>query len=119
MGVARVVQDEIEEDLEATTMGVGDEPVEVLDGPEQWVDCGMVGDVVAEVSARGGVDGREPDRIDAEGLDVVEMGDDAGQVADAITVAVGEAPGVDLVDDPALPPVVEARVRARYRRAAR
>jgi hypothetical protein len=79
----------------------------------------VIGDVVAEVEARRRVDRGEPDRVDAEGLDVIEVGDDPGQVADAVTVGVGEAPGVDLVDDPALPPVVEGRLRARCRRGGR
>ena len=38
--------------------------------------------------------------------EVVEVLDDAGQVADAVAVRVREAPRVDLVDDAALPPVV-------------
>ena len=109
MSVARVVKDEIEDDRDAPPMRVGGESIEVLEGAEQRIDRGMIDDVVAEVQAGRGVDRREPDCVDAKRLDVVEMGGDPGQVADAVCVAVGEAPRVDLVDDPALPPILEWR----------
>ena len=82
-----------------------DEPVEVVHRAEQRIDRRVVRDVVAEVEARRGVDRREPDRVDPERLEVVEMGRDPGQVADPVAVAVGEAARVDLVDDAAPPPV--------------
>ena len=57
------------------------------------------------------MDRRQPDRVDAERrrrpvVEVVELRDQAGQVAHAVAVRVGEAARVDLVDDAALPPVV-------------
>ena len=63
----------------------------------------MVGDVVAEVEARRGVDGREPDGVDAQALwsEVVEVVDDPGQVAHPVARRIGEAARVDLVDDAA------------------
>ena len=48
--------------------------------------------------------GREPDGIDAEVAQVGESRADAGEVAGAVAVAVGEAADVDLVDDRAAPP---------------
>src|SRR5439155_14892520 len=59
-----------------------------------------------EVGHRRGEDRREPERVDAEPVQVVEPAGDAAQVADAVAVAVLERARVDLVDDPALPPVV-------------
>jgi hypothetical protein len=41
---------------------------------------------------------------------VIEVPDDPGQVAEAIAIRVGEAPRIDLIDDPVPPPIVaEAR----------
>ena len=63
-------------------------------------------DVVADIEPRRGVDRREPHRRRRRGpLEVVEVIDDPGQIADAVAVAVGEAPRVDLVDDGVAPPV--------------
>src|SRR5918994_6782149 len=68
------------------------------------MDVDVVRDVVAEVRIRRWVDRRKPHRLDAEPLQVVGSLCDTGEVADAVTVRVGEAPRIDLVDDAPLPP---------------
>ena len=65
----------------------------------------VVGDVVAGVGHRRGVPGAEPDRVHAEVRAGTAGCADAGQVADPVAVAVGEAARVDLVDDGGPPPV--------------
>ena len=126
MEVARVVEDEVEDHPEPALVRGRDQPVEVVERPEHRIDRRVVGDVVADVEPRRRVDRRQPERIDPERLEMVEMGEDARQVADPVTVAVGEAPRVDLVDDPALPPVgrsdghaLPASTTARSRRGGR
>ena len=108
VGVAGVVHDEVEDDPHAAPMRLRDEPVEIGLAPEQRIDARMVGDVVAEVPAGRWIDRREPDGVDPEavGAEMVEVGDDPGQVADPVAVGVREAPRVDLVDDATPPPVV-------------
>ncbi len=76
----------------------------ILKRAERRVDPAVVLDVVAAVGERRGVPRREPERVDAERLEVGQAGAHAGEVADAVTVRVGEAPRVDLVDDGAAPP---------------
>ena len=68
------------------------------------VDVGVVGDVVAVVAQRRGIERQQPDRGDAEVLQVVELRGQAAEVADAVAVAVEEGPDVDLVDDRVLVP---------------
>src|SRR6185437_16227128 len=63
-----------------------------------------VGHVVAGVGPRGRVPRAEPDRVDAEAGEIGQPGPDAGQVADPVTVAVGEALHVQLVDGGTTPP---------------
>ena len=70
----------------------------------------VVGDVVAEVDLRRGIEGREPDGVDAQVLQVVEPLGDAVQVADAVAVRVLKAARVNLVDDGVLPPVLFTRL---------
>ena len=111
MGRAGVVHHQVEHDPDAAAVRLGDQPIEVVEGAEQRIDGVVVGDVVADVEAGRRVDRREPDGIDAERplravVDVVELVDQAGQVTDAIVVAVRERARVDLVDDATLPPVV-------------
>jgi len=81
------------------------ESVEVVEGAVHRVDGAVVGDVVPPVALGGGVEGREPDGIRSEARDVVEVPGDAGEVAGAVAVGVGERPRVDLVDDGGAPPL--------------
>src|SRR4029079_11601320 len=111
MGRGGVVHHQVEHDPDAPAMRLGDEAIEVGEGPEDRVDRVVIGDVVADIEAGRRVDRREPDRIDAERLlgpvlEVVELADQAGQVTDAVAVRVCERARIDLVDDAALPPVV-------------
>ncbi len=102
--VGGVVEDHVEDDADFALAGFGDEVVEVGEGSVLGIDGFVVGDVVAEVDLRRGVHGGDPDGVDAEGLEVVEALGDAVEVADAVSVGVLKAAGVDLVDYGVLPP---------------
>ncbi len=89
--VGGVVDHEVEDQLDPARVGAGQQRVEVGEGAERRIDVAVVGDVVAGVVLRRRIDGGEPDHVNAEGGDVVEPRRDAGQVADAVPVGVGEA----------------------------
>ncbi len=91
---------------------LGDEAIEVGLRAVLRIDRGVIAHVVADVPAGRRIDRRQPDRVDAEALEVVEVGDDPRQVADPVAVAVGEAARVDLVHHAAPPPVVAEPRRA-------
>ena len=82
----------------------GDHATQVVERAEDRVDVAVVRDVVAEVRHRRAEHRREPDRVDAEIAQVGKTLGDAGQIAHAVAVAVGEGARVDLVDDGAPPP---------------
>ena len=63
------------------------------------MDAVVVGDVVAVVAQGRGVERQEPEAGDPQVLEIVELPDQAGEVADAVVVAVGERLDVELVDD--------------------
>jgi hypothetical protein len=71
---------------------------------EHRLDIGILGNVIAEVGHGRGEDWREPDRVDAEGGDVVEPCLDTREIADAVAVRILERSRIDLIDDAALPP---------------
>src|SRR5262249_28123973 len=54
----------------------------------------------------------QPDRVDAELLQIAELRRDPRQVADAVAVGVGEAAHVDLVEDGVAPPLAHLSLRA-------
>jgi len=64
----------------------------------------VVRDIVAHIYLGRLVDRTYPHNVDAQGFDVVELGEDAEEVAQAIIVAVFERGGVDLVDGGFFPP---------------
>ena len=104
--VAGVVGHQVHEDADATRAGLAHEVVEVVEGAERGIDVAVVRHVVAPVAVGRAGDRRQPDAADAEPRQVVELGDDAGQVAHAVPVRVGVGAGVDLVEDAAVPPAV-------------
>ena len=77
---------------------------DVVDRAVVGVDLGEVGDVVAAVAQRRGVERQQPDAVDPEPLQVVELLGQAAEVARAVAVGVEEAADVDLVEDGALEP---------------
>jgi hypothetical protein len=75
-----VVHDEVGDDPYAAGVRLADELAEVLDGAELGQHGGVVGDVVAAVAQGAGIEGRQPEAVDAEPLEVVELGDDPLEV---------------------------------------
>ena len=100
-----MVDDEVHHQLHVPRVQLRDQLVELLERAEQRVDVVVVGDVVAVVDHRRAVDRAQPDDVDTEQLEIVQVVQDPAEVADAVTVAVGEAARVHLVDHGGLPPV--------------
>ncbi len=104
MLVGGVVRDEIEQDADSAPPCLGDELVQIRESSEVRVDAGVVRDVVSPVDVRRGVDRVQPDPVDAEPLEVLELSGDPAEIPDPVAVRVGERPGVDLVEDALSPP---------------
>jgi hypothetical protein len=98
MPVGAVVRDDVDDRPYAVRVAIGDQRVGIGQGAEGGVDGTVVRDVVSGVGLRGLVPGGEPDRVDAERRQVGQPVPDAGQVTQPVTVAVGEALHVQLVD---------------------
>src|SRR5262245_22183047 len=99
MTIARVIRHEIDEHADTTLGGRRDERVELGERTERGIDAAVIGDVVSPIFVRRRMDRREPDRVDTEPGEMVELPGDAAEVADAVTVRVGERSNVDLIDD--------------------
>jgi hypothetical protein len=99
-----VVHDEVRDHADPALVGGLDEGAEVLDVAVVAVDGEEVGDVVTAVAKRRRVHRQQPDAVDPEPLQVVELVHQAAKVAGAVVVAVEEAPDVDLVEDRGLEP---------------
>src|SRR5258708_22050520 len=91
-------------------MSLPDQLHEVADSPEIGQDRHEVRDVVPAIAQWRVVDGQQPDAVDPEPLQVVEPGDQAPQVAGAVTIGVVETADEDLIEDRMLVPPWIARL---------
>ena len=105
MLVRRVVHDEVGDDPDAALVRLVDEGDEVADVPVVGQHRHEVGDVVAAVAQRRGVDRQQPDAVDAEPLQVVQPGRQPAQVTGAVAGRVREAADEHLVEHRALVPL--------------
>ncbi len=105
VAVRGVVGHQVDDHLQAQPVGLGGHRVEVVQRAQPRVDVAVVVDVVAAVGEFGGVEGAQPQGIDAERGQVGQALGDAPQVSEPVAVGVGEAAGIDLVDDGLPPPV--------------
>ena len=75
--VARVVRDQVDQHADVPLRRGGDQLVEVGQRAERRVDVAVVGDVVAPVLVRRDGDRVQPDGVDAQPLQVVQVAGDA------------------------------------------
>jgi len=103
--VGRVVHDQVGDDPDAALVRLVHERDEVADVPVVGQHRHEVGDVVAAVAQRRGVDRQQPDAVDAEPLQVVQPGRQPAQVAGAVAGRVLETAYEYLVEHRALVPL--------------
>ena len=107
--VGRVVQHEVGDDADAAAVRLLEQVHEVVDRAELGQHGAEVADVVAAVAQGRGVERGQPQAVDAEPLQVVELVGQAAEVARAVAVGVGERAHQDLVEHRALEPFRVAR----------
>ncbi len=88
MLVRGVVDDEIDDDANAALLAAMGEFDEVAERAVAGIDAVIVGDVVAVVAARRGLERHQPDRGDAEAVQIIEPPQQALEVADAVAVGI-------------------------------
>jgi hypothetical protein len=99
MLVGRVVQDELGDDAQPPPMRLTEEHFEVLQRAAIRVNVEVVGRVVPVVLHRRRVERQEPQRGDAELLEVIELLGQTREIADAVAIRVEERPDPQLVED--------------------
>lgn len=103
--VGGVVGHDVHDHPQAQPVGLVHQGLCVGEIAEERVDHPVVGHVIAAVRLGRAVEGGEPDGVDAQLGEVGKPGPGAGQITDAVAVAVGEGAHVHLVDDGVPPPV--------------
>ena len=100
-----MVGHQVDNHADAAAMRLREQAIEGGEIAELRMDSAVVADVVAPVVERRRVDRVQPDRIDAERAQIVEMRGDAVEIADAVAVRIGKRARIDLIEDGALPPL--------------
>ena len=102
--VGGVVDDKIENDANVVFAAVFDQTIEVFERPVGRVDILVVRNVIAKIDLRRREARRDPDCVDAELLQIVELRCDPVQITHAVIVTVGKAARVNFIEDGMLPP---------------
>ena len=104
MLIRGVVDDQLGDDAQPAPVRLAHETLEVAAGSIHRVDVVVIGDVVTVVAQRRWVERQQPDRVDAEVLDVVQLLGQAVEVPDPVIVGIEERLDVQLIDDRVLVP---------------
>ncbi len=104
MLVGGVIQHEVQNDADTAPVGFPQEDFEVLQRAILRCDIGVIRNIIATIPVGGGEVRREPDGIDAELGEVIQLFRHAFEIADAIPVPVGEGARIDLIENSSLPP---------------
>ena len=107
----RVIGNEVDDDVNPSPMCLVDQHSEIVIGAVVRIDVVVVGDVVAVIAHRLR-DRHQPDTIGAKTrrarwisvIDVVETGDEAAQIPDAVAVGIVERADENFIADPVAPP---------------
>ena len=90
---------EVETDAHAALVGFFEESLQIGIGAVARRDLVEIADVITGI-AEGRLEARvQPDRIASERADVIELGNDARQIADAVAVGVEEALRIDFIKE--------------------
>src|SRR5262245_62577438 len=108
MLVGRMINDELGEHSKLSPSGLLHEAAEIRHRAEIGIDRAVVRNVVAVVTAGRGIEWQQPERGDAEILQVVEFFGQPCEIANAVVVAVGESLDMQLIDDRVLEPKLVA-----------
>jgi len=108
--VGGVIDDQIHDEFDVPVVEFLDQALPVSHIPELVHDRAVVGDVVAVIGVRRLVDRAQPHDVDAQFVEIVDLLDDSGDVADPVPIRIVETARVDLVGNGFLPPGAIRRV---------
>lgn len=102
--VRGVVDHQLADHTQLALVGLGDKAPDVGQGAVVGADPAVFGDVVAIVAPRRGVERQQPEGVDPQVLDVVELGDQPRKIADSVVVGIEKRLHMHLIDHRVLVP---------------
>lgn len=99
MLIGGVIDNQVEDDSHFSVMNLLYKALAIFESSIGLMDILEVRYIIAHIDLGTFVVWRNQDNVDAEVLDIVKLGDNTGNIANAITIGVFEGCRVDLVDD--------------------
>src|SRR5260370_8058337 len=93
-----MIDHELGDDADATGMGRTHELPEIGKRAILRMNVAIVANVITVIQSRRRIEWQKPDGVDAEIADVVELGYQSREIADAIVVAVKQRSHMQLID---------------------
>ena len=109
MLIGGVVGDKVQDELEVALVGLMEQGVQILKGPEERMDIGVIGNVIAKIGHRRWIDRRKPDSVNAEPAQVIQLAGDSREISHPIAIAIEKTPRVNLINNARLPPGMRMR----------
>src|SRR5580704_9017925 len=85
-------------------MGLAYEYLEVAQSPARRMDVDVVGNVVSIVAHRRRIKRKQPERSDAQRMQVIELRGQTGKITDSVRIAVVEGTDAQFIKDGVLVP---------------
>jgi len=104
MFVTGVVHYQVHQQLNASCMQANEQCIEVGNSAKCGRNSFIITYIVPIIIVGRSINGIEPYQAYAQALNIIQFGDQSGQVADPIAITVFETAGVDLVNDGFFPP---------------
>src|SRR5437870_6515106 len=104
MLIRGVVDDQLGDDPQIAAMGFPHKVLEVRHPPIGRIDVLVIGDVIAVVAQGRGIEGQQPQRRNAEILQIIELAAQPREITASIVIGVEERLDVELIDDRVLVP---------------
>ena len=92
-----MVQDQVDDDPHAAPVRFIEQTAEIFDGAVRRRNAAKVGDIVAVIPERRGIEGKQPQTIDTKPLQIVQLLNQSRKIPDAIVVAVIKCADMELV----------------------
>ncbi len=102
--IRRVIQDELDDHAQPARVRLLQECLELLERAIARMDVRIIGNVVPIVPKWRWIHGLDPEAVDAERREMVQLGRQPDEVADAVSVAVRKRLDVQLIEDRVLVP---------------
>src|SRR5579864_310170 len=109
MLIGGMVGHKVQDDLKIALVRLFKQRIQVRQGSEERVGIGVIANIVAKIGHRRRIDRGEPERVNAEPLQVVQFAGDPRQVSYPIAIAIEKTAWVDLINHARLPPGARLR----------